>query len=93
MTRIEHHDGRACPYLYCDECGHKIRGIGLAMAAWTLDNPRVYHVHKGRCLDRLERRVSPESWLLTEELITHLYYLVSNHGMTMPAPAFMQECC
>jgi len=93
MTRIEAQHGKACPFLHWDECGRKIEDIGMAMAAWTWDNPRVYHVHKGSCLDALERRISPDDWLLTEELTTHLYHMLRNHGLKMPKPPYVEEYC
>jgi hypothetical protein len=92
MIRIERHDGRACPFLYCDQCGEKIRDTGAAVAAWRAWGATVSIVHKGACLDRYEREWCEEpSELCTEELDAHLYYLARNHGVEAKRPKRL-EC-
>jgi hypothetical protein len=81
MTRIEALSGRGCPRLYCDVCGGRIDDARLAMAAWDFDARKVHHVHKGQCLELLERKMTAEDdWrLCTEELTAHLLQLAGNH--------------
>jgi len=89
VTRIEHHGGRCCPFLYCDECGKRIDDAGLAMAAWDPETRIVYHVHK-RCLNAFERRMAGDDWLWTEELAVHLYHLVRNLDLAMGPPEILR---
>jgi len=92
MIRIERHDGRACPFLYCDQCGEKIRDTGAAVAAWRAWGGLVSVLHKGQCLAQFEREWCEEPWeLCTEELDAHLYYLANNHGVKAERPERL-EC-
>ena len=92
MIRIERHDGRACPFLYCDHCGRKVEDTASAVAAWRAWGVMVNIVHKGECLAQFERQWCEESWeLCTEELDVHLYQLANNCGVKAERPERLEH--
>jgi hypothetical protein len=82
-------DGQSCPFFLCDVCGDRILEPRKAMCAWLEGDERSQegnhiepiHVHKGRCLDAYEANETSQRRLMTEELVTHVAYLVSNSSI------------
>lgn len=78
MIAIENVDGVCAPVIRCDYCGSECNCEGrTAMAAWV--DRIVYHLHKDRCLDAMERETGG---LMTSELAAHLTFLTENAGLT-----------
>lgn len=82
----EVNDELFCPVIYCDECDCLIKDTPLSMVAWyerlneEMEGKRFIpaYLHKGRCLQAFETRLSKGSILMTIELRHFLEYLSDN---------------
>ena len=92
MIRIEHHEGVYAPLCVCDICGKRITDARQAMALYP--NPggpgagervEVLHVHKGKCDTLATNSYGDDGG--TDELSTHLFYLLKNVGLNGGTPS------
>jgi len=72
---------------FCDICDTQIDNLGRAMAAWEPGEATdVYHVHKGKCLDALDKIL--DTYLLTVEACDLPIFLLRDLGLTRYEPTY-----
>ena len=75
-------DGLNCPFFFCDVCNERV-GVSDGAAVFDMmgegtDLP-VFHVHKGKCFDEMERRMGGRlGGLGWDEMADHLKFLTDN---------------
>ncbi len=88
MVVIEYIQRRYVPLIQCDICGQIIADVCEGVAAQKVEMREgeriaVLHVHKGRCLQKAQARLSSGkcATLESQELSRHLHFLAHNMGM------------
>jgi len=89
MVEIKYTQDINAPFFICDVCGQRIENIKLGAAVYhgwlkNGETSEVKHVHKGECFLMMESIWKHQGIeTASDELITHLIYLLHNSGLKL----------